>query len=249
MDNPESIDVSTRYGKPSDEITMGKIAGVEVVFLPRHGTEHSIPPHKVPYRANIEAMASLGVERIIATNAIGSLKENFAPGNFVVFDQFVNFTQGRDDTFYDENVVAHVSSAHPYCDELRKVASAALESSKIKHHDTGTIVVINGPRFSSKAESRFFAAQGFDVIGMTQYPEAYLAREKGICYTGIGMVTDYDSGLEGRADIKPVDGAEVSRVFAANIAKVKELVLKMVPAVPTVRSCACKNALDNTMIH
>ncbi len=248
LENPRMKDVKTEYGKPSDQIAIGKIGGFEVAFLPRHNRRHNIPPHEVNYRANIEALYSLGVRHIIATNAIGSLRKDFRPGEFVVFDQFVDRTQGRKDTFYDKNVVAHVSSAEPYCDVLRGVASAALRDLRIKHHDRGTLVVINGPRFSTRAESIAYAKQGFDVIGMTQYPEAYLARERAMCYVGIGMVTDYDAGLEGKPDIKSVTADEVNLVFAKNVEGMKRLVLRMVPLVPLKRECECKHALDHAII-
>jgi 5'-methylthioadenosine phosphorylase len=243
FENPKKVDVETKYGKPSDSITLGSMCGKKVAFLPRHGSRHSIPPHKVPYRANIDAMAKLGVKRILATNAIGSLKEEYAPRDFVFFDQYVNLTNGRADTFFDEDKVAHISAAEPYCPELRGVASEASDRLGIRHHDAGTIVVINGPRFSTKAESRFFSAQGFDVIGMTQYPEATLAREREICYLGIGMVTDYDAGLDGKSEIKAVTAGEVAEVFAGNIENAKRLVSCIIGDIPAANKCSCQNAL------
>lgn len=243
LSDAEKKAIDTKYGKPSSEISIGKIGNKKVAFIARHGEKHTIPPHKVPYRANIEALSSLGVKRIIASSAVGSLKKEYAPGDFVFFDQYVNWTHGRADTFYDENVVAHVSNAYPYCGELRKQAEAAAKEAKIKYHNKGTIVIINGPRFSSRAESQFFSAQGFHAIGMTQYPEVALAREKAICYLGIGIVTDYDSGLEGRDDIKPVEFSEILSTFAKNVDKAKELVTRMVPSVSSERRCDCSKAL------
>lgn len=249
LDDSESVYVDTPYGKPSDTIAVGKLGGKTVAFLPRHGRGHTIPPHKVPYRANIEALSKLGVKRIIATAAVGSLKEEYAPGNFVLFDQFVNFTNGRQDTFFDQNIVAHVSSAEPYCDDLRKTASKTMKDLKMKYHDKGTVVVINGPRFSTRSESRMFSSHGFETINMTQYPEAYLAREKTLCYLGIGMVTDYDVGVEGREDIKPVTNDEVMKVFAENIDKAKKLVSELVPKVSTDRKkCSCAGSLDHAVV-
>lgn len=249
LDDYEDVYVDTPHGKPSDSITLGKISGRKVAFIPRHGRGHSIPPQKVPYRANIEALEKLGAKRIIATAAVGSLKEEYAPGDFVLFDQFVNMTHGRQDTYFDQNIVAHVSMAEPYCDDMRKSAVAAMNSLGIKHHSSGSVVVINGPRFSSKAESRFFAAQGFDTINMTQYPEAALAHEKALCYLGIGMVTDYDAGLEGRADIKPVTVDEINKVFSENIGKAKRLVSALVPTLnPERNGCACNKTLDGAII-
>ena len=245
IEDPEQLQIETRYGKPSDNVSIGKISGVDIAFIPRHGTKHNIPPHKVPYRSNIAAFESLGVERIIATNAIGSLRADYAPGDFVLFDQFVNMTQGRQDTFFDEDIVAHVSMADPYCPDLRSIASSKFSEMKLRHHDSGSIVVINGPRFSSRAESRFFARQGFDTVGMTQYPEAALAREKGMCYLGIGIVTDYDAGLEGNAEIKPVTAQEVGRVFGKSIGEAKVLVNSIIQVATHERSCQCKSTPDN----
>lgn len=249
MDDYESVNVETEYGKPSCEIALGNIGGRKVAFISRHGKGHTLPPHKVPYRANIAALAQLGVKRIVATSTVGSLKEEYAPGDFVIFDQFVNMTHGRQDTFYDKDVVAHVSMADPYCHELRSIASRLLTKMKIKHHDKGTAVVINGPRFSSRAESRFFSSQGFETINMTQYPEAALAHEKALCYLGIGIVTDYDSGLEGRSDIKPVTTEEILRVFGENVGRAKKVVSEIVPMISSDRkNCSCSKALDGAII-
>lgn len=249
MDEYESVDIETPYGKPSDAFMVGGIDGRKVAFLSRHGRGHTIPPHKVPSRANIDAFSQLGVKRIIATSTVGSLKEEYMPGDFVLFDQFVNMTHGRQDTFYDQNIVAHVSMADPYCDDLRKTGSEVLKAMKIRHHDSGTVVVINGPRFSSRSESRFFASQGFDTINMTQYPEAALAREKAMCYLGVGLVTDYDSGLEGRSEIKAVTTQEILRVFGENVHKAKEFVSQMVPKVNRERRyCSCSKALDGAVV-
>lgn len=245
----ESVQLETEYGKPSAEIAIGKIAGRKVAFIPRHGKNHTLPPHRVPYRANIAALANLGVKRIIATASVGSLREEYAPGDFVLFDQFVNMTHGRQDTFYDGDVVAHVSMADPYCSELRSAASKLLKEMKIKYHENGTAVVVNGPRFSTRAESRFFSAQGFETINMTQYPEAALAREKALCYLSIGIVTDYDSGLEGRKDIKSVTTAEILRVFGENVGRAKKVVSGLVPRIDQERkNCSCSKSLDGALI-
>ncbi len=248
MENPENVEIETEYGKPSDCVSVGEIGGKKVAFLPRHGRGHSIPPHKVPYRANIEALSKLGVRRIIATATVGSLKESYMPGDFVLFDQFMNMTHGREDTFYDGNTVAHVGMADPYCEDMRDTASKVLQEMKIKYHKKGTAVVINGPRFSSRAESRLFSSQGFETINMTQYPEAALAREKALCYLGIGLVTDYDAGLEGRGDIKPVSAGEIIKVFNENVHKAKLLLSELVPRISQERNCACSTALDGAVI-
>lgn len=240
LDSKEEVNPETKYGKPSSTITMGKIGGKKVAFLARHGPKHSIPPHLVPYRANIEALAQLGVKKIIVSSACGSLKAEYAPGDLVFFDQYVNMTNGRKDTFFEGPEVIHLSASEPYCRSLRKNFTEQAVALKYKHHANGTVVVVNGPRFSTRAESRFFSNQGFDAINMTQYPEATLAREKGICYLGIGIITDYDSGLEGRADIKPVTHAEVLKVFDQNVQKAKDLLNTAIPKLEnTQKDCDC----------
>ncbi len=245
LDNGNAVDIDTKYGRPSGPIMVGSVGGEEIAFLPRHGEGHSIPPHKVLYKANIEALAKLGVERIIATNAVGSLNPDYKPGDFVIFDQFINHTHGREDTFFDGPEVIHVSLADPYCPEMRKIAAGIAKRNSIAVHPKGTIAVINGPRFSSRAESKFFAAHA-DVIGMTQYPEAALARERQLCYLGIGVVTDYDAGLGGREDITAVNADDVVKVFSSSMVKLKALVLDIIKMLPIERdACTCKNALAN----
>ncbi len=242
----ESADISkeTKFGKPSGNISIGKINGIEVAFLPRHGKRHNIPPHKVPYRANILALKEIGVKRIIGVGTVGSLKKEYKPGDFVVFDQFFNMTNGRDDTIFDSDSVAHVSTAEPYCSELRSIAINSAESMKIKMHEKGTILVVNGPRFSTKAESRFFSASNMDLINMTQYPEVALAREMQMCYLGIGIVTDYDVGLEGEPGIKPVSFDDIARTMKENEAKVKLLIGEIVKKTPNRQSCICPRSLE-----
>ena len=241
------INDKNAYGSPSGSIAIGRLGSRNIAFIARHAKSHTIPPHKVNYRANIEALAELGAKRVIGTNAVGSLKEEYAPGDILFFDQFVNMTHGRADTFFDEDYVVHVSAAEPYCSQMRRVASSVAERMRIKYHESGTVVVVNGPRFSTKAESRHYARQGFDVINMTQYPEAILAREKQLCYLGIGLVTDYDAGLEGRSDIKTVSAQEVSETFSKGISTMKELVNGIIKELPEKRSCACGSSLDNAV--
>ncbi|HIH50494.1 MAG: S-methyl-5'-thioadenosine phosphorylase [Candidatus Micrarchaeaceae archaeon] len=247
LENAKEIDADTVYGRPSGRISVGRIEGKSVAFLPRHGSRHSIPPHKVPYRANIQALYDLGVRRIIATNATGSLNPKFKVGQIVAFDQFANFTNGRVDTFFEDRV-AHVGMAEPYCSELRSIATKAAKRKSLDFRDRGSVLVINGPRFSTRAESLFFSRQGFDLINMTQYPEAALARERCMCYLALGIVTDYDVGLEGRKDIKPVSHSEVVATFSKNIGKVKWLVGEMVKGTPEARKCSCQNALDGATV-
>ncbi|MDE1855966.1 MAG: S-methyl-5'-thioadenosine phosphorylase [Candidatus Micrarchaeota archaeon] len=241
LENATEINVDTKYGKPSSKVSIGKIGGRSVAFIARHGTNHSIPPHKVPYRANIEAFANLGVKRIITSNAAGSLKKEYKPGDLVFTDQFVNMTHGRDDTFFDGGEVIHAAMADPYCSELRSLGISEAKNANLNFQERGTVVVVNGPRFSTRSESRFFAQQGFDIINMTQYPEVALAREKKICYMGIGIVTDYDVGLEGNEETKPVTFDEVQKVFSHNVEKIKSLINSVVPKISAQRNCGCQN--------
>ncbi|MFP5308682.1 MAG: S-methyl-5'-thioadenosine phosphorylase [Actinomycetes bacterium] len=237
--------IDTPYGPPSDLVVTGTFGGREVAFLPRHGRGHRIPPHRIDYRANVWALAELGVTRVLAPCAVGSLRPELTLGTFVVLDQLVDRTTGRADTFFDGPEVVHVSMADPYCPELRGIASEQLTGMGRDHADAGTIVVIQGPRFSTRAESRWFSAQGWDVVGMTQYPEIPLLREKAMCALGVAMVTDHDAGLEDHPDVEPVTAAGVLEVFAANVDAVKELVERVVAALPDEPGCRCAAALDD----
>lgn len=244
IDAAEEYLIDTPYGPPSAPFTVGEIAGRTVAFLPRHGVSHELPPHMIDYRANVWAMKALGVTRIIGPNACGSLQPHVKPGDFVICDQFVDRTWGRKDTFYDGPATTHVSSADPYCPTMRAVAVAKARELGIPVHETGTVVVIQGPRFSTRSESRWFASQGWEVINMTQYPECYLARELEICYCDISLITDHDAGAEG---IEPVSNDEVVRVFAANNEKLRTLLHAMIPALPVERPCPCAHALDGAV--
>ncbi len=240
----ESWDSNTSYGKPSSIITLGKIGGKNVAFLSRHGKSHTIPPHKVPYIANMLALSQIGVRKVLATTAVGSLRADYKPGDVVFFDQFVNMTSGRVDTFFDGPEVRHQEMAEPYCSGMRNVLIREAKALDMRYHETGTVVVINGPRFSTRAESRFYAHQGFDTISMTPYPEITLAREKGMCYAGIGLVTDYDVGMEGDTNVKPVTFAEVQKIFGKNVEVVKKLINAAVPKIlerPLQCSCTASN--------
>ncbi len=239
LDPAEEVLVPTPYGAPSDRIALGQVGDKTVAFLPRHGKDHQYPPHKVNYRANLYAMKKLGVRQVIATTAAGSLQPDIRPGDFVVCDQFVDRTSGRQDTFFEGPEVVHTSMAYPYCPGLRKLAIEIAESKGLTIHKRGTVVVIQGPRFSTKAESRWFSSMGWEVVSMTQYPEAALARELGLCYVNISLITDYDAGLEGRDDIKPVTSDEVLRVFKENTDRVKDLILAMVTRLDTEFRCTC----------
>jgi len=241
LDNPSEHRINTPYGAPSSPVMVGEIGGRSVAFLPRHGKDHSLPPHMINYRANVWAMKHLGVTRIIGPNACGSLQADVVPGDFVICDQFVDRTWGRKDTFYDGPITTHVSSADPYCAVMRDVAAAEAAKLGITAHPKGTVVVIQGPRFSTRAESKWFASQGWEVINMTQYPECYLARALEICYVNISLITDHDAGAEGA---EPVSNDEVVRVFNQNNSKVKALIHAMIPALPEARECACAHALE-----
>ncbi len=241
LEDPYEHRANTPFGAPSAPITIGEIGDRSVAFLPRHGLEHQLPPHMINYRANVWAMKELGVKRIIGPNAVGSLQADVKPGEFVICDQFVDRTWGRKDTFYDGPVVTHVSSADPYCPTMRQVAIDSAAKLGIAAHPTGTVVVIQGPRFSTRSESRWFAAQGWEVINMTQYPEAFLSLELEMCYCNISLVTDHDAGAEG---IQPVTNEEVVRVFNENNEKVRELIYTMIPALPETRDCPCATSLE-----
>ena len=232
--------VHTPYGPPSDRVALVEIEGRRVAFLPRHGRDHSVPAHAVNYRANLWAFKELGVRQIIAPCSCGSLQPDIHPGEFVVLDQFVDRTRGRADTFFDGPETHHIGAADPYCPRLRELATATAQALGIVVRPAGTMVVIQGPRFSTRAESAWFTREGWHVVGMTQYPEAILARELGLCYTGIALVTDYDTGVVGDTERGPVSIEEVFRVFQANVGKVKELILRMVAAMGGDRACRCE---------
>lgn len=242
------LKVDTPYGAPSSPLTLSGVAAKKLAFIPRHGAHHEYPPHMVPYRANLSAFKQVGVKRVIGPCAVGSLKPHIEPGHFVFADQFVNFTTGRKDTFYDGPETTHVSSADPYCPEMRDVGIRVAKNLGLKVHGTGTVVVIQGPRFSSRAESRFFRSQGWDIINMTQYPEVILAREMELCYLNISLVTDYDAGMEGDPDAKPVSHEEVIRVFNSNIENLRTLVLEISRALPSKRSCDCGRSLEHARL-
>ena len=240
LEDAKDYKVWTPWGETSDVVAVGRLAGRSVAFMPRHGRNHSIAPHEVNYRANLWALSQLGVTRIIGPSACGSLSPDVAPGDFVVVDQFVDRTTGRADTFFEGGQIYHVSSADPYCPELRQLAIESCHRLGITVHETGTVVVIQGPRFSSRAESQWFAAQGWTVINMTQYPEGYLARELEMCYVNVALITDYDAGAGADEAVTNVD---VMKVFTQNIDKLKSLIYDLVPTIPAERHCLCKDAL------
>ena len=249
LDDVEFVDVETPHGAPSDRIALGTVDGVSVAFLPRHGSKHTLPPAAINYRANVWALKELGVTRVIAPTAAGSLQPHVKPGDFVVSDQFVDRTHSRADTFYpDGPTVAHVSAADPYCPVMRRLAVAVGREQGVTVHERGTVVVIQGPRFSTRAESRWFSSFGWEAINMTQYPEVILAREQELCYVNISLITDYDVGLEGLPEVPPVSVAEVEKVFASNNDRVRRLILALVPRLPAVRDCSCATAMSGAII-
>jgi 5'-methylthioadenosine phosphorylase len=245
LDDVEEVVVQTPYGAPSAPLAVGHVEGRAVAFLARHGPGHSVPAHRINYRANLWALRRLGVRRVLAPSSVGSLQPHVKPGDLVVVDQLVDRTSGRADTFFDGPLPAHVTFADPYCPELGGVTLAAARAEGVPVHEGGTVVVIQGPRFSTRAESQWFSAAGWSVVNMTQYPEAALARELGMCYSGLALVTDYDAGVE-RAEAVTME--TVFRVLAENIEKVKGVLLRAIPAIPASVGCDCgAGALDPGM--
>lgn len=243
LDGAEEIKVETPYGSPSDLVAVGMLSGKRVAFLPRHGKNHQYPPHTINYRANLWAMKELGVGRIIAPCAVGSLQPQIRPGDFVVCDQFIDRTSDRRDTFYDGPVVTHVSTSDPFCPEMRKIAIEVIKGLGIPVHETGTTVVVQGPRFSTRAESQWFTQNGWHIINMTQYPEVVLAVELEMCYCGIALITDYDAGLAGMPGTEPVTADEVLRVFHSNVERVKQVIAEMVRRMPAEQDEKCSTTL------
>jgi 5'-methylthioadenosine phosphorylase len=236
--NIKEIAVETPYGKPSDTITIGELGGKCVAFLPRHGKKHTIRPTDINVRANIFALKSLGVKRILAPSTVGSLKEEYRPGDIVFVDQFIDRTTRREQSFYTEGKVCHISVADPMCPELRKNLIDIGKGMGIRMHETGTYVCIEGPRFSTKAESKMYRMWGADVVGMTLVPECVLAREAELCYASIATVTDYDVWKD-----HPVCVDDIVKTMKGNIEIVKHIIAKVVEKMPSETGCNCKDAL------
>jgi 5'-methylthioadenosine phosphorylase len=230
LDDVREIKVDTPYGPPSDSFFLATVAGRGVAFLPRHGRRHTIPPHRINYRANVWAMRSLGVKAVISPCAAGSLQRHVAPGDFVLCDQLVDRTRTRPHTFYDGPIVTHLSSAEIYDPVLRRIAAEVIRDHGIPFHERGTIVIIEGPRFSTKAESKWFSDAGWEVINMTQYPEAWLCRELGMAVVNISLITDYDAGVH--EGTEAVDAQSVLAVFQENAARIQRVVLDMIGRFP-----------------
>ena len=239
-DNLEEVKITTPFGDPSDTIKVGTIAGVRCAFLPRHGVGHRILPTELKAHANIYALKSIGVEQIISISACGSLREDVKPRDFLIPDQLYDRTKSRHSTFFGEGIVAHVGFAHPFCGEMRDIAHKGVMELGIKHHFGGTYVCIEGPMFSTKAESEVNRKMGFSIVGMTAIPEAKLAREAEICYTTIGLVTDYDVWKEG----EEVTAETVIGHMLANVSNSKKLIRQILPKLAErKRECECSKAL------
>ncbi|MGW7195576.1 S-methyl-5'-thioadenosine phosphorylase [Streptomyces chryseus] len=251
LEDVTEVEVDTPYGKPSDSLFLGEIAGRRVAFLPRHGRGHHLPPHRINYRANLWALRSVGARQVLGPCAVGGLRVEYGPGTLLVPDQLVDRTKSRAQTFYDGETpvdgklpnVVHVAFADPYCPEGRRAALAAARGRAWEPVDGGTLVVVEGPRFSTRAESRWHAAAGWSVVGMTGHPEAILARELGLCYTSLALVTDLDAGAEAG---EGVSHEEVLTVFAANVDRLREVLFDAVAGLPAdgTRDCLCSHALD-----
>lgn len=250
LDDVKEVTVDTPYGAPSDSLFVGEVSGRRVAFLPRHGRKHHLPPHKINYRANLWALASVGVRQVLGPCAVGGLRSEFGPGTLLVPDQLVDRTAGRAQSYFDGTArsdgqvpnVVHVTFADPYCPVGRKAAVTTARGSAWEAVDGGTLVVVQGPRFSTRAESLWHAAQGWSVVGMTGHPEAVLARELGLCYTSLTLVTDLDAGADTG---EGVSHEEVLEVFAANVGRMRDVLFDVVGALPgnDERDCLCLHAL------
>jgi len=241
----DELDIDTPYGKPSDTLTLANIHGQEVVFLPRHGKTHSIPPHQINYRANIYAMKLAGVTQLISISAVGSLREDITPGDFVLVNQFVDQTRERASTFFDGPVVAHVSMADPICHCLQAQLLQACQQQDINTHENGTYLVMQGPQFSTRAESQLYRNWAMDVIGMTNMPEAKLAREAEICYATVAMCTDYDCWHESEGDVSVTS---VIEVMHSNVRQAKAMLKGFFKAQHKIATtCSCQQTLNHSI--
>lgn len=243
LTDAKQVTVDTKYGAPSDEITVGTFMGRQTAFLPRHGRGHTIAPHLINYRANIDALKQLGVRRIIAPSAVGSLQAEIAPEDFALPSQFIDLTKSRQGSFSDGGKIIHISVADPFCPEICRCATDAAHNQGTKMHKDCTYVCIEGPRFSTRAESKLFREWGAHIIGMTLVPECQLAREAEICYTSVSMVTDYDVWAD-----KPVSAREVRRIVSSNAESMRKMLADIVQGVPKSAGCSCQSALDDSEI-
>jgi 5'-methylthioadenosine phosphorylase len=240
----ETRKVKTPFGDPSDVYTIGELYGREVAFLPRHGSLHSIQPHKINYRANIWGLKELGVDRMLSISAVGGIHTDLAPGAIVIPDQIIDLTSNRDATFYEGDKVVHIDFTEPYCPELRNLIIEASKTIGLEVHDSGTYVCVNGPRLETKAEIQFFARFGAHIVGMTAMPEAALAREAEICVGGVSIVTNYAAGIKG----KRLRAKEVVEVMNATTMKINGFLKEILCRIPQKRTCACKNILSEATV-
>jgi len=243
LNNVKEIRLRTPYGSPSDAISIGELKGRTIAFIPRHGRKHTIRPTDINSRANIYALKKLGVQRILSPATVGSLKEEYKPGDTVIVDQFIDRTTKREESFYTGKQVCHISVADPMCPQLRGILIERAEHMRISYHKTGTYVCIEGPRFSTKAESRMHRSWGADIIGMTLVPECVLAREAEICYASIATVTDYDVWKD-----RLVSHEEVAKIMKQNVGKIKTLITETIAALPKQRTCDCGHALKTALV-
>jgi 5'-methylthioadenosine phosphorylase len=243
LEEPKDVKISTPFGATSSLITVGTYEGKNIAFLSRHGPSHQIPPHKIPNQANIWALRKIGVKRIIASSAVGSLREDYKPGDFVMTDQFIDRTKKRLDTFYEGGQLCHISVADPICPQIHEYFVEHARKLELKVHPSGTYICIEGPRFSTRAESSLFRQWGCDIIGMTLYPEVILAREAELCYVSIAMVTDYDVWAE-----KPVSAQEVIETMEKNSENFKKLIMTALPEFPEKRLCDCGESLKFSLM-
>ncbi len=245
MTGIRTVDIDTPFGKPSDAIMIGKLEGVSVAFLPRHGRGHRISPTELPACANIYALKSLGVQHIIAVCSAGSFQQEIAPGHLLIPDQVIDRTRNRISTFFTDGIVAHISFAHPFCQDLSKILYEAAREAGATVHPKGTYVTMEGPAFSTRAESRLYKSWGADIIGMTALPEAKLAREAEICYAVIGCVTDYDSWWE---PVEPVKVETILKTMRENIDTARHIIKLAIKRVPKKRDCECAHALAGAIV-
>ncbi len=245
LEDMKTIDVDTPFGKPSDQVTSGRLGNTHMLFLPRHGRGHRLSPSEIPYQANIWALKHLGAQWVIGVSAVGSLKEHIKPGHVVIPDQFLDITRGRTGTFFGDGVVAHVSMADPVCTELACQLQRAGASTGASIHMGGTYVCMEGPAFSTRAESRLYQSWGMDIIGMTNMPEAKLAREAELCFSTLALVTDYDCWHE---EEEAVSANAVSQIMQSNINIAKKVLCNLAEILPADRNCTCVNALQNALM-
>ena len=245
MTDVQTVDLDTPFGKPSDVVTVGKLGGIGIAFLPRHGRGHFISPTELPARANIYALKSLGVEHIIAVCSCGSFREEYAPGHLLIPDQLIDRTRGRQSTFFTDGIVAHIAFADPFCPDLSRVLYECSQEAGATVHHKGTYVCMEGPAFSTRAESKLYKAWGADIIGMTALPEAKLAREAEICYAVIACVTDYDSWW---APVAPVTVEAILKTLAANVETSRRIIRLAVGRIARQRTCECATALATAIV-